>query len=130
MDLIADALCILKNGSMAGLVFADIKRGNKAIESILSLLKKDGFIKNFITRVEKGQKQFRVFLKRTDSGLPAISDVKRVSKPGKRIYRKTCKMPYISGKVGVGIVSTSKGIMPIPKAKSMGLGGEILCIVW
>ena len=130
MDLIADALCILKNGSMAGLVFADIKRGNKAIESILSLLKKDGFIKSFITRVEKGQKQFRVFLKKTDSGLPAISDVKRVSKPGKRIYRTTCKMPYISGKVGVGIVSTSKGIMPIPKAKSMGLGGEILCIVW
>ncbi|MCK5787898.1 MAG: 30S ribosomal protein S8 [Chlamydiia bacterium] len=130
MDLIADAICILKNGSMVGLEFVDIARGNRSIDGVLSILQRHGFIGRILKRRVHGQPQFRVFLKKTEKGAPFINNTKRMSSPGRRKYVNKKNIPYVMGGVGLGIISTSKGIMSFAKAQSLGIGGEILCCAW
>lgn len=127
--ILANALCIIKNGARANLAFVDIKQGNSLIEKVLKIMNKDGYIKKYLTKVSKGQKQFRVFLTKNDENKPLITDVIMVSKSGRRMYAGNKNLPYPPRGFGVGIVSTSKGVMPIPKAKKMGLGGEVICFI-
>lgn len=93
------------------------------------ILKAEGFIDN-VKLVEKSpQNLIKIFLKYND-GIPAIKMLKRISKPGRKVYKKKDKLPRVLQEMGVAIISTSKGLMTDREARRSGLGGEILCEIW
>ena len=98
--------------------------------SLAEILKKEGWIKDMGTKEEDGFKQLVIHLKYSSSGEPIISGIKRVSKPGQRIYTKNDSIPKVFGGIGTTIVSTSKGLMTDKSARGEKIGGEIICQVW
>jgi small subunit ribosomal protein S8 len=94
------------------------------------LLKSEGYIKNFRI-ISDGQHRFiRIFLKYDKEGVAVIEGIKRVSKPGCRVYAGRDELPKVLNGYGISILSTSKGLMTDNEARKMGVGGEILCAVW
>jgi small subunit ribosomal protein S8 len=94
------------------------------------ILKREGFVSD-VKRVERDpQGIIKVILKYTESGEPVIKDMKKVSRAGRRVYKKKGELPEVLQKMGIAVVSTSKGLMTGQEAKEAGLGGEILCRVW
>ena len=130
-DPIADMITILRNANRAKKVTADVK-ASKLVEAILSLLKDEGFIKNFKPMEHKNQGLFRIYLKYAvdKTKTPAISNLKRVSKPGLRKYVTKDEIPNVFGGLGISVISTSKGVMTNLQAKEAGVGGEVLIHVW
>jgi small subunit ribosomal protein S8 len=123
-DPIADMLTRLRNGISAGHAKVEIP-ASRTKANICKILKEEGFIKNFkIVANDEGLK-IRVGVK---DG--AVVGIKRVSKPGLRVYKGYREMPRVLSGLGVSIVSTSAGIISSRKAKAMKLGGEVLCNVW
>jgi len=102
---------------------------SKLKNEIATILSKEGFVGEVKKSVKAGQKALKIVLK-YDNGVPAISGVKRVSKPGQRIYERVIEMKNIHGGYGISVVSTSKGLMTNKEAKKQKLGGEIICQVW
>jgi len=102
---------------------------SKTIKSILGILKKENYIDNFKLIEDKKQGILRIYLKYI-SGRPAIRNIKRVSKPGLRVYAKQDKIPSVLRGRGMAIISTSKGIMTDKEARDTGVGGEIIGYVW
>jgi small subunit ribosomal protein S8 len=98
--------------------------------NIAKVLKLEGFIKNYRIMNEGARETIRVFLKYDENGVAVIGGLKRVSKPSRRFYTKTDKIPKVLGGLGVNILSTSKGVMTDREARKMGVGGELLCAVW
>ncbi|MDD4893999.1 MAG: 30S ribosomal protein S8 [Candidatus Omnitrophica bacterium] len=127
-DLIADTFTMIRNAIMAKKEDLDVP-ASKQVKSILEILKKENYIDNFKLIEDKKQGYLRVYLKYT-SGKPAIKSIKRISKPGLRVYVKNDKIPSVLRGRGLAIVSTSKGITTGEEAKSLGLGGEIIGYVW
>lgn len=127
-DLIADALTIIRNAIMAKKENVDVP-ASKQIKSILDILKKEAYIDNFKLIEDKRQNTLRVYLKYV-SGKPAIRALKRVSKPGLRVYVGHDKIPSVLRGRGLAIISTSKGITTGDEAKSTRMGGEIIAYVW
>jgi small subunit ribosomal protein S8 len=127
-DLIADAFTMIRNAIMAKKDNVDIPASN-TIRSISEILKKEGYIENFKLIEDKKQNLVRVYLKYT-AGKPAIRNIKRISKPGLRVYVKHQKVPTVLRGRGIAIVSTSKGIMIDKQAKEAGVGGEIIGYIW
>lgn len=127
-DLIADTFTMIRNAIMAKKEDLDVP-ASKQVKSILEILKKENYIDNFKLIEDKKQGYLRVYLKYT-SGKPAIKSIKRVSKPGLRVYVKNDKIPSVLRGRGLAIVSTSKGITTGAEAKAHGLGGEIIGYVW
>jgi len=102
---------------------------SKIKSEIASLLSKEGFIGE-VKKTTKGKiKILKIFLK-YDNGVPAIAGLKRVSKPGQRIYEGTAEIKKVHGGYGISIVSTSKGLMTNKEARKQKLGGEIICQIW
>jgi small subunit ribosomal protein S8 len=99
-------------------------------EAILSLFKKEGFIKDFKPMEYKNQGLFRVYLKYAKNGVSAISNVRRISRPGLRNYVTKDKIPSVFGGLGLAVISTSKGVMTSTDAKESGVGGEVLLYIW
>ena len=128
-DPIADMLTRMRNAMMASYDTVDIP-SSKLKTSIAKVLKSEGYIKNYRTVNEGNRATIRVFLKYDEKGAPVIGGLKRVSKPSRRIYTKSDKIPKVLGGLGVNILSTSKGVMTDREAKKAGLGGEVLCAVW
>lgn len=128
-DPIADMITIIRNASRAKKPSADVK-ASKLNEAILSIMKEEGFIKNFKPMDYKNQGLFRVYLKYGKGKLPAISNVRRASKPGLRMYVTKDKIPNVFGGLGIAIISTSKGVMTNLKARESGVGGEVLLYLW
>ncbi len=128
-DPIADMLAILKNGFTAKKEAVFVKR-SKITENILDILKKEGFISNFKAIEDSGQGAVKVYLKYDKNNGPALRGLKRVSKPGRRIYKKTEEIRPVYGGIGVAIISTSKGLMTDAKAKESKIGGELICEIW
>ncbi|MFW6151409.1 MAG: 30S ribosomal protein S8, partial [Verrucomicrobiota bacterium] len=96
---------------------------------IVRVMKKEGFIKDYA--VESGAKRLiRAYLKYTEKGEPALSEIKRESKPGLRSYASSDDLPRVLGGMGVAVISTSSGVMTCREAKASGVGGEILCSMW
>ncbi len=128
-DPIADMLTRIRNGQMARLERVDIP-SSKVKVAIARILKDEGFIKNF--KLIKDQKQgiLRVFLKYTLGNVPVMKGIKRVSKPGRRVYVQSSEIPPVLSGLGVGILSTSKGVMTDRDAKQQNVGGEMICAVW
>lgn len=128
-DPIADMLTRIRNALMASYDTVDIPRSRLKLD-IAKVLKSEGFIKNYKIISDKKQGIIRIFFKYDENGEPLIDGLKRVSKPGCRIYAKSDQIPKVLNGFGINILSTSKGVITDGQAKKIGVGGEILCSVW
>lgn len=128
-DSVSDMLVRIKNASVKFKEKVDIPASNLK-EEIAKVLKDEGYISNYKRLDDKKQGILRVFLKYNQNKQPMITDIKRISKPSIRIYRKNDKLPRVLGGIGIAIISTSRGLMTDSKAREEHLGGEILCQVW
>jgi small subunit ribosomal protein S8 len=127
-DPIADMLTRIRNGSRVQKPEVKI-RASKVCEGVASVLKEEGYIKDY-DRIDDGkQGLLRVFLKYSQEGVAVISQIKRVSKPGRRVYSSTKDLPDVLGGLGIVIVSTSKGVMSDRNCRKENIGGELICTV-
>mgnify|MGYP001590620391 FL=1 len=128
-DPIADMLTRIRNGSKAKLEKVDIPSSKLKLE-IAKILKDEGYIKNLKMVKDRRQGVIRVYLKYTDEEVPVIQGIKRVSKPGCRVYAGNDAIPKVLAGLGVAILSTPNGIQTGKQAKKDNVGGEVLCHVW
>ena len=128
-DPIADMLTRIRNGSKAKLEKVDIPSSKLKLE-IAKILKDEGYIKNLKMVKDRRQGVIRVYLKYTDDEAPVIQGIKRVSRPGCRVYAGNDAIPKVMAGLGVAILSTPKGIQTGKQAKKDNVGGEVLCHVW
>jgi small subunit ribosomal protein S8 len=128
-DPIADMLTRIRNGNKAKFEKVDIPLSKEKLE-IAKILKQEGYIKNFKVLSEEKKGTLRVYLKYDAQNRGIIIGIKRVSKPGLRIYVKSKKiLPVLNG-FGINIVSTPQGIITDNDAKKLNVGGELICSVW
>tara|TARA_B100001123_G_C14802447_1_gene825009 strand:+ start:253 stop:651 length:399 start_codon:yes stop_codon:yes gene_type:complete len=129
VDPVGDMITRIRNAQMRSLSSVEIP-ASKFRAKILDVLKKEGYISNYeLLNSENSNNIITVHLKYSN-GSPVIKEIKRVSKPGRRIYAKATSIPTIQNGLGVAIVSTSKGIMSDNEAKNQNVGGEIICKVF
>lgn len=128
-DPIADLLTRIRNASMAKLQKMDIPSSNLKV-NIASVLKAEGFIKNYKVISDQKQGVLRIYLKYIDEKDAVINEIRRVSKPGGRIYVGSEEIPRVKNGLGVAILSTSKGILTDRAAREARIGGELICTVW
>jgi len=128
-DPIADMLTILRNASSTKKDTAEVKNSVLS-ESIVKLLKQEGFIDNYKLIKDNKQGILRIYLKYLKNGTPAILGLKRISRPGLRVYKKSDELPKVYGGLGIAILSTSNGIITDNKAREMKIGGEVICYAW
>jgi small subunit ribosomal protein S8 len=128
-DPISDMLTRMRNALTASYSTVDIPSSRQKID-IAKVLKSEGFIKNYKIMADKRQGIMRIFFKYDEKGESVIIGLKRISKPGCRIYRKADKIPKILNGYGISILSTSKGVMTDSQARKIGIGGEIICSIW
>ena len=126
-DPISDLLTRIRNAQMAG--HKNVEMPNSKIKrSILKVLLDEGFIDGY-TADEEVKSALNVDL-RYHNGSPVIEEIKRISRPGLRIYKESSEIPSVRGGLGVAIVSTNKGVMTDKRARAAGVGGEVLCTVF
>lgn len=128
-DTIADLLTRIRNASTAKHATVDVPASNMK-KSITQILVDEGYVKSFQLIEDGKQGVIRITLKYSDSKSPVITGLRRVSKPGLRIYSSCEDMPKVRKGLGIAIVSTSKGIMTDKKARELNVGGELLAFVW
>lgn len=128
-DPIADLLTRIRNGAMAKLQKVDIPSSNMKV-GIVTVLKNEGYIKNYKLISDQKQGILRIYLKYINDSDSVISEIKRVSKPGGRRYVKSDNIPSIKRGLGIAILSTSKGLLTDKAARETGVGGELICTVW
>lgn len=128
-DAIADMLTRIRNAGSAKHESVDIPASNLK-RSIANILLEEGYIKSFEEINDGKQGVIRVSLKYTGNKQNVITGIKRISKPGLRVYAGKEELPKVLGGLGVAIISTSKGIMTDRKARTEGVGGEVLAFVW
>jgi small subunit ribosomal protein S8 len=128
-DPIADMLTRIRNANSVGKDRVDIP-ASKVKTSIGELLKDEGFINDVKLVERKPQNMIRVYLKYGDNDEKVISGIKRISKPGLRVYVGKEEVPKVLGGLGIAVVSTSQGVMSDKEAREKGIGGEVLCYVW
>jgi len=128
-DPIADMLTRIRNATMARHEFVLLPWSNVKL-SITKLLREEGFIDNYEVLRGKPARTVKIYLKYADNKQPAILGLKRISRPGLRVYVQRSEIPRIYGGLGISILSTSKGLMTGQQAWRQRLGGELLCYVW
>jgi small subunit ribosomal protein S8 len=127
-DPISDMLTRIRNGQKVGLKSVSMPSSHRK-EAIAGVLQQEGYIDGFqVADMPGNQRELTIDLKYFD-GKPVIEQLRRVSRPGLRTYRRKDKLPKIMGGLGVVIVSTPAGVMSDRAARSKGLGGEIICLV-
>ena len=126
-DPIADMLTRIRNGQKARKLSVSMP-ASKQKEAVATVLKDEGYITGFETSGEGAAKSLSIELKYYE-GAPVIEKVRRVSKPGLRVYRGKEDLPKVLGGLGVAIVSTSAGVMSDRQAREKGIGGEVICVV-
>ena len=126
-DPIADMLTRIRNGQSAGKKSVKLP-SSKLKVAIVAVLKEEGYITNYNLEKTGGHTEIIVDLKYYH-GLPVIENVKRVSRPGLRIYKSKDDLPKVLAGLGIAIVSTSNGVMTDRAARAIGFGGEVLCTV-
>ena len=127
-DPIADMLTRIRNGIMARHLRVLMPASNMKI-AIAAILKEEGYIRDYDVARDTPQGTLRITLRYVDKR-PVLSQLKRVSKPGLRVYTKRDAIPRVRGGLGTAILSTPKGVMSGRKAYQLGLGGEVICYVW
>jgi len=128
-DPIADLLTRIRNANMVRHATVDIP-ASKTKKSIVEILVKEGFIKSFETVTEDNHETIRVALKYGQDKSRIITGIKRISKPGLKVYAKRNELPRVLGGLGVAIISTSQGIVTDKEARKLQIGGEVICYVW
>lgn len=129
VDPISDMLTRIRNANQRWHPHTDIP-ASKIKLAILKKIESEGFIRSHKIVEKDGQGVIRVFLKYTDSEERVITDLQRVSRPGRRVYVNTEAIPTLRGGLGVNILSTSKGILTDRESKKENVGGEIICAIW
>lgn len=128
-DPIADFLTRIRNANMVMHEKVEIPASKTKI-ALAEILKNEGFIKDY-EQIEDGKQGIiRVYLKYGPNREKVISGLKRISKPGLKVYCKRDEIPKVLGGLGIAVISTSKGIMTDKEARKHGLGGEVICYVW
>lgn len=128
-DPIADMLTRIRNAGMARHQTVQIPL-SKIKRNIAEILKAEGYIKDFEISDEKPFANLVLHLKYTNTRQPVITGLKRVSRPGLRVYTKRSDIPRVRGGLGLSIISTPKGLMTGDAAWKEGVGGEVLCYIW
>ena len=128
-DPIADMLTRIRNASQANFKTVDIPASNMK-KDIAEILFNEGYIKAYEQINNDNQGIIRVSLKYTEKGKKVISGLRRISKPGLRIYASKEELPRVLNGLGIALISTSKGIMTDKKARELGVGGEVLAYIW
>lgn len=128
-DPIADMLTRVRNANKALHEVVELP-GSAMKKSLAEILKLEGFIRDFEWVDDDKQGVLRMMLKYGAGKQRVISGIKRISKPGLRVYAGKDELPRVLGGLGIAIVSTSQGLMTDKKARSQGLGGEVICYVW
>ena len=126
-DPVADMLTRIRNAQQSEKQSVAMP-ASKLKAAIAKVLKDEGYIEDFAIRNQDGKSHLDIGLKYY-AGRPVIEKIERVSRPGLRIYKPSTQIPVVMNGLGVAIVSTSKGVMTDRKARGMGVGGEVLCIV-
>jgi small subunit ribosomal protein S8 len=128
-DPIADMLTRIRNANMVKLQKTDIPSSNLKV-SVANVLRSEGFIKNYKVIADEKQGILRIYLKYFDEKEAVFTEIKRISKPGSRVYVKSDKVPKVKSGLGLAILSTSKGVLSDKSAREAGVGGELLCTIW
>ena len=128
-DAIADLLTRIRNASSAKHASVDVP-DSKMKKAICEILVNEGYIAGYTVTEDNKQGMIHITLKYGENKTPAITGLRRVSKPGLRIYANCAEMPKVMGGLGIAIVSTNKGIMTDKDARKQNVGGEVLAFVW
>ncbi|HID85943.1 MAG TPA: 30S ribosomal protein S8 [Anaerolineae bacterium] len=128
-DPIADMLTRIRNAVAVG-HDSVLVPSSKIKLAIVRILKEEGFIRDYEVTKDRPQPNIRIWLKYTEEREPVLRGLKRVSKPGRRIYTGRREIPWVQSGMGIAILSTPKGIMTGRQARRLGVGGEVLCYVW
>ena len=128
-DPIADMLTMIRNALRAGHKRVDIP-GSNLKRSIAEALRRERYIRSYREIADDKQGILRIYLKYHEGSESVITDLQRVSRPGRRVYVDKAKIPRILGGLGAAILSTTKGVLTDKEARTAGLGGEILAKIW
>ena len=127
-DPISDMLTRLRNAIMAKQSKVDIPASRLKIE-IARILKEEGYILNYKVAEEGPKETIKIYLKYSPDSAPVISEIRRISKPGRRVYSAVRDLPLVRNGLGISVLSTPKGVMSDAEARTQNVGGEILCRV-
>ena len=128
-DPVADMLTRIRNANTAGHASVDIP-ASKIKKNIADILQKEGYIKGYEVVEGETQDTIRVAMKYGPDKAKVINGIKRISKPGLRVYAKRNEVPKVLGGLGIAIISTSNGLITDKEARKLGVGGEVVCYVW
>lgn len=128
-DVISDSLTRIRNASMRRLENTKLLH-SKVIEALVKIFQNKGYIESFNVIEEDKKKFISVVLKYDENGANVINEIKRVSKPGRRVYRGKEEIKRFKNGYGTIVVSTSKGVLANDEAYKAGVGGEVLCTIW
>ncbi len=128
-DLVSDALTRIRNASMRKLEVTELLH-SKLVESVVKIFQEKGYIESYNVK-ENGNKKFiSVVLKYDDNGNQVINEVKKISKPGRRVYKPASEIKRFKNGYGTIVVSTSKGVLSNDAAHKENVGGEVICSIW
>jgi len=128
-DPIADLLTRIRNGLTARKAYVLVP-SSKLKVAVTQVLLEEGFIQGYEVTKDRPQPNLRVWLKYDKDRRPVLSGLRRISKPGQRVYKGRHDLPWVLSGLGVAVVSTPKGVMTSREARRLGVGGEVLCYVW
>ncbi len=127
-DPIADTLTIIRNANSARIETIEFP-ASKLLERIVGIFKTDGYIEDFRLLKDNKQGMLKVYLKYDNNKAP-IMGIKRISKPGLRVYVENDRIPKVLSGLGTAVLSTSKGVISDREARKLRIGGEVLCYIW
>ena len=128
-DPIADMLTRIRNANSVGHASVDIP-ASKMKKSIAEILLNEGFIGGYEVEEDSKQGMIKIQLKYGADNEKVINGIKKISKPGLKVYAKANDVPKVLGGLGIAIISTSKGVISDKEARNLGVGGEVICYVW
>jgi len=128
-DPVADMLTRIRNANQAGHQIVEVP-ASKMKKSIASILKEEGYIDDFKFEDDGKQGVIKINMKYAPGKMRVISELRRISKPGLKVYVKADDVPRVLGGLGIAIISTSKGVVSDKDARRIGVGGEVICYVW
>jgi small subunit ribosomal protein S8 len=128
-DPVADMLTRIRNGVMVRHSQVGVPSSKQKV-AIAKILLEEGYIKGYDVTKDRPQPVLRIWLKYSEDGEPVLTGLKRVSRPGCRMYAGKGEIPRVLSGMGTAIMSTSQGIMAGKRARRLGIGGEVLCHIW
>lgn len=128
-DPIANMLTVIRNANILSREAVEVPASNLKQE-ILRILKEEGYIRNYKLIDQTTRRFLRIYLREEGSKKTLITGLRRISKPGLRVYAPRNRIPKVLGGIGIAILSTSKGVLTDKKARQFQVGGEVLCYIW